>query len=578
MGGKTRQKIGDDMTTDNKQVDFIKHTSCPHCGSSDANSVYSDGHAFCFSCRTYTEPPKDPEELEELLQTDKYSYTSSTATVTPIGIYRPIVDRGIDEDVCRLFGVTITNPDKPEVTKHHYPYYDNDGMHIATKVRRCKDKTFNFEGKVGKSMLFGQQLFSKGSGKYITICEGEIDALSIYQMMKPKNYPVVSIRTGAAGAVSDCKKHYEFLNSFEKIFLCFDNDDPGKEARKKVAEIFPPKKVHIINLSLKDPNEYLMQNKQREFMDRYWSAKPYTPEGIILGENTWDLVANDKEVESLPYPWDNMNEMTYGMRLGELCTFTAGSGIGKSSVMRELAYHIIKNSEHSVGCLFLEESIERTAKGLMSVHGNQPFHLPLTETTTEQKRRSWEATLGTGRVKLWDHFGSTDIDNIISKVQYLASALDCKFIILDHLTMIVSAMTGDNERRAIDSIMTRLRTLVQEQNIHLMLVSHLSRRTSSDSGHEEGAIVSLSQLRGSHGIAQLSDFCFSLERNGQADTEEVRNRTTVRILKNRFSGETGPCCWLQWDKQSGRLREIPNPRSGADDDSDFKEVSDGFQV
>jgi len=154
--------------------------------------------------------------------------------------------------------------------------------------------------------------------------------------------------------------------------------------------------------------------------------------------------------------------------------------------------------------------------------------------------------------------------------------LDCKFIILDHLTMIVSAMTTENERRAIDSIMTRLRTLVQEQNIHLMLVSHLSRRASSDSGHEEGAIVSLSQLRGSHGIAQLSDFCFSLERNGQAEEESKRNRTTVRVLKNRFSGETGPCCWLQWHKDSGRLTEISNPKSK--DNDDFKEVNDGFKV
>ena len=268
--------------------------------------------------------------------------------------------------------------------------------------------------------------------------------------------------------------------------------------------------------------------------------------------------------------------MTYGMRLGELCTYTAGSGIGKSSVMRELAYHIIKNSNHSVGCLFLEESIERTTKGIMSVHANKPLHLPFCESTMEEKRAAWEATLGTNKVRMWDHFGSTDIDNIISKVQYLASGLDCKFIILDHLTMIVSAMTGDNERRAIDSIMTRLRTLVQEQNIHLMLVSHLSRRASSDSGHEEGAIVSLSQLRGSHGIAQLSDFCFSLERNGQAEDMEKRNQTIVRILKNRFSGETGPCCWLQWHKDSGRLTEISNPKTK--DNDDFKEVNDGFKI
>jgi hypothetical protein len=29
---------------------FIKHTSCDHCGSSDANAIYDDGSEYCFSC------------------------------------------------------------------------------------------------------------------------------------------------------------------------------------------------------------------------------------------------------------------------------------------------------------------------------------------------------------------------------------------------------------------------------------------------------------------------------------------------------------------------------------------------
>ena len=555
---------------------FIRHTSCEQCGSSDANALYADGSRYCFSCRTYTEPPKDKTRLEELLGDDtKIQGSAPTPTLRILGNSRPIEDRGISQEVCAFYNVTITNPDKPQLYKHHYPYFDDSGNLVATKIRRVADKSFTVEGKVGKATLFGQHLFSGSNNKKITICEGEIDAMSVSQMVG-KRYPIVSVRTGAAGAVTDCKKQYEFINGFEQIVLCFDNDEPGREASRRVAELFPPKKVSIVNLSLKDPNEYLVKDKKADFLHRYYEAKAYTPEGIILGENTWDLIANEKVIESIPYPWEGMNSMTYGMRLGELCTYTAGSGIGKSSVMRELAYHIIKTSGHSVGCLFLEESIERTTKGIMSVHANKPLHLPFCESTMEEKRAAWEATLGTNKIRMWDHFGSTDIDNIIAKVQYLASGLDCKFIILDHLTMIVSAMTGDNERRAIDSIMTRLRTLVQEQNIHLMLVSHLSRRASSDSGHEEGAIVSLSQLRGSHGIAQLSDFCFSLERNGQAEDMQKRNQTTVRILKNRFSGETGPCCWLQWQKDTGRLTEIANPKSK--DSDDFKEVNDGFKV
>ena len=35
-------------------AEFVRHEPCDNCGSSDANSLYTDGHKFCFSCQTYT--------------------------------------------------------------------------------------------------------------------------------------------------------------------------------------------------------------------------------------------------------------------------------------------------------------------------------------------------------------------------------------------------------------------------------------------------------------------------------------------------------------------------------------------
>ena len=246
---------------------FIRHTPCEQCGSSDANALYADGSRYCFSCRNYTEPPKDKTRLEELLGDDT-KIQGSVTNLRILGNSRPIEDRGISQEVCGFYNVTITNPDKHDLYKHHYPYYSEDGNLVAIKVRRVANKSFTVEGKVGKATLFGQHLFSATNNTTITICEGEIDALSVSQML-PKRYPVVSVRTGAAGAITDCKKQYEFLNSFEKIYLCFDNDEPGREASRRVAELFPPKKVHIVNLSLKDANEYLIQGKQKDFISRF---------------------------------------------------------------------------------------------------------------------------------------------------------------------------------------------------------------------------------------------------------------------------------------------------------------------
>jgi len=99
--------------------------------------------------------------------------------------------------------------------------------------------------------------------------------------------------------------------------------------------------------------------------------------------------------------------------------------------------------------------------------------------------------------------------------------------------------------------MTKLRMLVQETNIALIIVSHLKR--PNDKGHEEGAATSLAQLRGSASIAQLSDMVIGLERNGQHDDPLVRNTTQCRVLKNRYSGTTGPAGCLLYNKITGRM-------------------------
>ena len=97
----------------------------------------------------------------------------------------------------------------------------------------------------------------------------------------------------------------------------------------------------------------------------------------------------------------------------------------------------------------------------------------------------------------------------------------------------------------IDTTMTKLRSLVERTDISLFLVSHLRRTSNDRATHEEGGRISLSSLRGSHSIAQISDTVVALEVDQQADT--ARKLTTVRVLKNRYSGETGIACQISYD-------------------------------
>jgi len=189
--------------------------------------------------------------------------------------------------------------------------------------------------------------------------------------------------------------------------------------------------------------------------------------------------------------------------------------------------------------------------GMLGIHMNKPLHLDMSVSKDELKN-AFDEVIGGGRFFTYDHFGSMESNNLLNRIRYMVHGCGCGWIVLDHLSIVVSAFGDGDERRLIDSVMTKLRSLVEELKIGVLLVSHLKRPDGK--GHEEGAATSLSQLRGSAGIAQLSDMVLGLERNQQ--DEQNKHITRVRVLKNRFSGETGLACSLGYVPEEGRLREV----------------------
>ena len=533
---------------------FVKyHLPCPLCSSSDAVSVNKDGSAYCFSCQEYIkEYNMETTEIQSTNSKNEYEVSDYLKQSN----YAEIIDRNIREQTCKRYGVTVKMDSVGNITNHYYPYHDKQGAKIATKTRYTKLKEFSLQGNTKLSGLFGEHLFNKN--KYIIITEGELDCLSAYQMFKTDRYetPVVSIKNGITSAVKDIKGSLDWLEQFDNVIINFDNDEQGREGALKVAELFSPGKCKILHLpeGYKDASDCLSKNKIQVYTKAFWDAKLYAPDGIINANILFDEITKPTLKSFVQYPFEGINKLTYGIRPSELITFTAGSGLGKTQVMREIVHHMIKSTKDNIGLLMLEETPVITSKGLMSVEANQRLHLPDVHVSKEEMKTYFDTTVGTGRVFMFDHFGSNSIDNIVSRVRYLAKGLDCKYIIIDHVSIIVSDQSHGDERRALDEIMTRLRTLVQETGVSMIVVSHLRRPDGK--GHEEGAATSLSQLRGSASIGQLSDMVIGLERDAQNDDPEIRNTTRVRVLKNRFAGLTGPCCNLQYDVDTGRLKEV----------------------
>jgi twinkle protein len=514
-----------------------RHQPCPCGTSSDGLYDYGD-HQYCFVCNKYFNKEESGEETV---------VDMSNTPVKMTGKIMAIKERKIDEKTVSFYRVLQDNG------KHHYPYY-KDGKLVAVKTRLPDKAGFPWAGSPGSVELFGQNLFSPG-GNSITIVEGELDALSAYQML---NEPVVSV-CSASTAVSDMKRNYEFINSFKRILFAFDNDKAGQEAQIKCATLFDPKKVRIVKLSLhKDASDYLSNDNIKEFYEQHRIAGPFTPDGIISGASIYDILHRKPEYQSVNYPWDGVNDYTYGLRTGELVTVIAGTGVGKTQFLRELVYGLLNKTEENIGVLFLEEPIRDTGLGIMSIHANKRMYLPDEEYSKEEFDEAFKNTIGSGRVYLYDSFGSNSIDRIIGTIRYLVRALDCKYIILDHISIVVSDQSSGDERRALDEIATKLKTLTVELSACVIMAAHLRRQPNGHS-HEEGANVSLSDIRGTAGIGQLSNIILGLERNTQADDLSERHTVRVRVVKNRFSGMTGLATILRYHPDSGRLiEELPD--------------------
>jgi twinkle protein len=418
---------------------------------------------------------------------------------------------------------------------------------IAAKVR-FPDKSFTWLGNPKDVPLYGQWLWRDG-GKMVVVTEGEIDALSVSQLQGNK-WPVVSVPNGAQGASKSVRKAVDWLNKFESVVFMFDMDEPGRLAAIECAKLLPPGKAKIASLPMKDANECLVSGKGPQVIDAIWGAAVYRPDGIVSAGDLKDRVYAYGQAVGVDYPYVGLTEKTGGIRKRELVTITAGSGIGKSLFCREIAYDLLLNKDWKVGYIALEESPERTLIGLMGIHANKPLHINKDLVSVDEFENARKAV--SENLYLFDNFGSLDPDNLIERLRYLAVGMQCDALFLDHVSIAVSGLEDIDERRALDVIMTKLRSLVEETGVAMFVVSHLKRPSQSDRGHEQGLQTSLAQLRGSHAIAQLSDMVLGLERNQQGDDP---NTTVVRVLKNRFNGDTGVTNALHFSKDTGRLTE-----------------------
>lgn len=495
---------------------------CPSCPSSDGYHEYDDGHGYCFSCKTYTP------------SSDAIAYN-----------YEYVAHRGITKASMEFYNI-LTKVDKDGKPVSQGFIYPNK----ASKVRYWDKKDFFWttDGDPSNAGLFGRDKFSAGSHKYITITEGEYDAAALWQVLKS---PVVSVQSSSTGR-RDCSVDYEYLSSFERIYLALDNDAAGRACMAAIAKLFDYNKVFVVRLTkYKDANDYVRHGETSELSNIWWNAKKYLPEAIVSSFSDFSSILTEPTKPSVSYPFPTLTEMTYGLRTGESVLFTALEGVGKTELLHSIEYHLLRETNDSIGAIFLEEPKRRHLQAVAGLHLQKPVHLPgCGVSDVEVMEALKQATRVDERLHIYTHFGSDDPEVLLENIRFLATVRSCRWILLDHIGMAVSGLLGDDERRALDYLATRLEMMVKELDFGLLLVSHVN---------DQGL------TRGSRMISKICDIRIDLTR----DLEVGENVTHLKISKNRFCGRTGPAGDLSFDPITYSLREIANDNTP----SDIKEIA-----
>ena len=535
-----------------KNTNFIKHTSC-ECGSSDGNAVYSDGSTFCFVCKKTQ--AKGTEDMEIDFSVVQTNLNLDEISNLPVDTFR-----NISKQVLYNAGVKVEYDQDRNIVSHYYPITINKKVK-AYKKRIVATKDFRVVGKAEVPELFNQS--NCGRYKNLVITEGEIDCLSLLEMLtKAKaKFDVVSIVNGAQSARRNIASNLDFINKYDKIFLAFDNDEPGIAAANDAAHVIKPGKAHIVNSVYKDANDALC--KEQLAIDAYlsdiWGSKVYKPDNFVSGEKIWDAFKERSTIQSVPYPTclKGVNDMIFGQRLGEITLFTSGTGSGKSTVVKETILNLLEKTEAKVGLISLEESIGDTATKLIGMSINKNIRMP-EDVTEEEARKGYEKVFGDERLILLDHQGSVADTSLLDRIEYLA-ALGCNYLILDHITIAVSeGVDGATGNEAVDKVMSSLLKIVKRYNIHLTLISHLRKSSGEGKSFEEGIMPNLDSIKGSGSIKQISFDIIGFARNTMATEQSDRNIVKFAVLKSRFSGMTGPAGQATYSASSGRLNYSEN--------------------
>lgn len=503
-------------------------------------------------------------------------------------------DRGIRKEICEKFGIraALSQADGETVEAYYFPSFNQKGKIVGySKQDITKSKEEKGHWTAIGSVTIGNKLFGQTVAEAINrkrtnvvITEGQWDAVSVYQALvdnvKGTKYEglepfVVSIPLGTANAVEALLHNEAYIQSHDALTIFFDDDYctpketkqgvvKGHEAREAVANAFVGSGLSLMTVSpddgFKDASDYMQAGKVTElaklvqFGKRVYSAEKIVKANEVSLEELLEPRPEGVYVNAFP---ELMNKI-HGFRTRELTLLTSPSNTGKSTVLSLFANAFV-DAGHKIGMIYLEETNKETMQRLVAsklkVNYLKFKDKPLELASIEEITKAYDEIVNNDMLVMLSHFGSLPVSELMSKIKHMHLVEGCKYILLDHLSMVISGLETDNERKQLDIVMTELAAFCAANEVCVIAVSHINRTNANQfvapkgkEGEPYWVQVTKESMRGSSSLEQLSFIILGLEP--QIMPDRSRGNVRLTVLKNRPWGYLGVADEFKIDEET----------------------------
>lgn len=503
-------------------------------------------------------------------------------------------DRGIRKEICEKFGIraALSQADGETVEAYYFPSFNQKGKIVGySKQDITKSKEEKGHWTAIGSVTIGNKLFGQTVAETINrkrtnvvITEGQWDAVSVYQALvdnvKGTKYEglepfVVSIPLGTANAVEALLHNEAYIQSHDALTIFFDDDYctpketkqgivKGHEAREAVANAFVGSGLALMTVSpddgFKDASDYMQAGKVTElaklvqFGKRVYSAEKIVKANEVSLEELLEPRPEGVYVNAFP---ELMNKI-HGFRTRELTLLTSPSNTGKSTVLSLFANAFV-DAGHKIGMIYLEETNKETMQRLVAsklkVNYLKFKDKPLELASIEEITKAYDEIVNNDMLVMLSHFGSLPVSELMSKIKHMHLVEGCKYILLDHLSMVISGLETDNERKQLDIVMTELAAFCAANEVCVIAVSHINRTNANQFVAPKGkeaepywVQVTKESMRGSSSLEQLSFIILGLEP--QIMPDRSRGNVRLTVLKNRPWGYLGVADEFKIDEET----------------------------